>query len=716
MNRIKNYKNQVLLAVCLIVIMICGLIISAVKTDNGNITVKEVVISPYGADLAMSMYMPDSALETDDSGNFVNADTYPAVIINSGYTENRACLDNVSIELARRGFVVAQFDMYGHGKSDTTATRGYGNVPDPFGDDMALLGAYDVLDYLRSLGFVDQTRIGMVGHSLGGSAVGAMAASTAGFYTLQDQLLNLLHDEFGLPISAEQVTAQDADSIANEKLDEKQRILYETRKAEITKEYGLGVRNVIVLDADVGFSAPKEVEVAGNPVWRDVQANFALFANISGGLSKGIKDKDYCLSSESVLGIMGLSTKAERNTWYSVQLSGTAVKEESTAVLDFYTSPSDETIQKLADSHSLRVLVQPKGWHAFTYISGETATAAVQFFTTTLTYDNGKLAVGVNAASAAPASTGSWKIKEAASGFAFIALLLMIMPLVNLLLDSRMFQSMHNTPSEPLHTKITPALVITTLITIFVPMFLYSKGVGWAMNVKASPLSTIQIATQTAFWAALMALMILALIVVKYYAYDKKRMGVCFREMYGLKISWKNIGKSIVLGLVIFAVIAVLLQCFYTCFHAANMKVTLLGKIMYAALADHQYYSYFLYALYFFPFYLINSMLVNSFRFKNMSEKKNMIIVGAVNCSGMLLLAVCQIIFGLYMKGSPLLPTVPGTSATIYNIPFFCLMLFVSTIFTRKLYVKTGSSIPGAILNVLVFTFPAVQSYAYFVL
>ena len=71
---------------------------------------------------------------------------------------------------------------------------------------------------------------------------------------------------------------------------------------------------------------------------------------------------------------------------------------------------------------------------------------------------------------------------------------------------------------------------------IFVPMFLYSKGVGWAMNVKASPLSTIQIATQTAFWAALMALMILALIVVKYYAYDKKRMGVCFREMYGLKI------------------------------------------------------------------------------------------------------------------------------------------------------------------------------------
>ena len=143
------------------------------------------------------------------------------------------------------------------------------------------------------------------------------------------------------------------------------------------------------------------------------------------------------------------------------------------------------------------------------------------------------------------------------------------------------------------------------------------------------------------------------------------------------------------------------------------MRITPLGKILYAALADHQYYSYFLYALYFFPFYFVNSMMVNASRFKNMSETKNMYVVAAINCSGMLVLSLVQIIFGLYLKGSTVIPTIPGSSATIYNLPFFAVTLFIATIFSRKLYLKTGSSVPGAIINVLVFTFPAIQSYSY---
>ena len=116
----------------------------------------------------------------------------------------------------------------------------------------------------------------------------------------------------------------------------------------------------------------------------------------------------------------------------------------------------------------------------------------------------------------------------------------------------------------------------------------------------------------------------------------------------------------------------------------------------------------------FLPFYLINAMLTNSARFKNMDEKKNMYLVAAVNCSGMLLLAVLQILFGLYRKGSALLPTVPGTSATIYNLPFFAFMLFVSAIINRKLYQKTGKTLPGVLVNVAIFTFPAILSFAYY--
>ena len=709
----KINRNLAAVAICLVVMLICGAVISVVKTDRGRVNVKEVVISPYGEDLAMTVYLPNSALETDENGEFVHQNSYPAVLVNSGYTDDRSCIDNVAIELAHRGFVVAQYDMYGHGHSDVITNRGYGNVPDPFAGDMSQLGAYDVLEYLRSLDYVDQTRIGMVGHSLGGSAVGSMVATTAGFYTLQDELLNLLHDEFGVSVSAGQVAQQDADAVANASLTENELEVYEQRTAAITEQYNMGVRSAIVLDADPGFGSPKEVEVAGNTVWRDAQANFALFANISGGLSKGATNPDYCLSSELSLKFLSQDTSVKRDTWYSLNLSDGAERKLSTEVADFYTSPSDATIQELAANHSLRALIQPWGWHAFTNISGETATAAVQFFMTTLAYNNGDIAPGSEAASALSLSTGEWKIKEIASGIAFIALLAMVLPLVNLVLSSRPFESMKHSPIEPVNSKVTPALIVTTLIAILVPVFTYSKGVGWAMNVQASPFSTIQIATQTAFWSFVMALLIFAVIVLKYFVYDKKHTNVSFADMYGLRICKKDLAKALVLGLIVFAVISVILTVFYGAFHEAKMRITPLGKILYAALADHQYYSYFLYALYFFPFYFVNSMMVNASRFKNMSETKNMYVVAAINCSGMLVLSLVQIIFGLYLKGSTVIPTIPGSSATIYNLPFFAVTLFIATIFSRKLYLKTGSSVPGAIINVLVFTFPAIQSYSY---
>lgn len=714
MGKPSHRKSIAAIAICLVIVLICGFVMSNVKTSGGKNEVKEVVISPYGSDLAMSLYIPKEALKTDEKGNFLHPGGYPAVIVNSGYTDERSCLENVANELSARGFVVASFDMYGHGHSDTISNRGYGTVPDVFGDDMALMGAYDVLDYLRSLGYVDQTRIGMIGHSLGGAATGGMAMTSAGFYTLQDLYLNLLHDEFGLNVSPEQVAAQDADAVAAGKLDQEQNFRYEQRKAEIAEEFSRGLRSMMVLDAGVGFANPKEVEVAGNPVWRDVQANFALTSNVSGGGSKGIKDPNYGQTTKATLTFLSQDQPVQKDTWYKVNLSATNERELSTKIGSFYTSPSDATIQDLVATHSLRIFAQPRGWHAYTCMSGETATAAVQFFTTALQWDNGDLAHGANTASASSSNTSRWKIKEIASAIALLAMIAAVLPLVGLLLDTAPFESLNGTPAEAINTKVTPVLLITAAITIFVPMFTYSKGVGWGAKIPGSAISTIQVATQTAVWSVVMTLMILAVILLKYFLYDKKRTEQSFTEMYGLKLQGKNILKAIGIALIVFAFIAIILTAFYSLFHGAKMKITPLGKILYASLTVPQYYSYFLYALWFFPFYLINSMMVNSFRFKNMSERANMFAVAGINCSGMLILTLCQIVFGLWLRGATIFKTIPGSSATIMNLPFFAVMLFFSAIFTRKLYMKTGSSIPGALLNTAIFTFPALQSFSYF--
>ena len=101
---------------------------------------------------------------------------------------------------------------------------------------------------------------------------------------------------------------------------------------------------------------------------------------------------------------------------------------------------------------------------------------------------------------------------------------------------------------------------------------------------------------------------------------------------------------------------------------------------------------------------------------KNMSDKANTIIVALINCSGMAALAVMQIVMGLLVKSAPLVKTIPGSSATIYNLPFFAFMLFVGTIFTRKIYKKTGSALPGAFVNVMFFTIAAIRAYTWFVI
>ncbi|MEM2142095.1 MAG: alpha/beta fold hydrolase [Candidatus Thorarchaeota archaeon] len=75
----------------------------------------------------------------------------PGVLVIHGSLQSKEWLMAFGIELARRGFVVLTIDANGHGNSD----RGRGS------------GAA-ALDYLATLPSVDNTRIGVVGHSMGG--------------------------------------------------------------------------------------------------------------------------------------------------------------------------------------------------------------------------------------------------------------------------------------------------------------------------------------------------------------------------------------------------------------------------------------------------------------------------------------------------------------------------------------------------------------------
>lgn len=83
----------------------------------------------------------------------------PAVVLTHGYLNNRELQLQNAIELARRGFVVLTVDREGHGNYENSGETGA---------LMATSGLYESAKYLYNLDYVDQSRIGISGHSMGG--------------------------------------------------------------------------------------------------------------------------------------------------------------------------------------------------------------------------------------------------------------------------------------------------------------------------------------------------------------------------------------------------------------------------------------------------------------------------------------------------------------------------------------------------------------------
>jgi hypothetical protein len=82
----------------------------------------------------------------------------PAIVVTHGMYNNREMQDLNYVELSRRGFVVLSMDMYNHGLSESSTTI----------VDEILLSMYEAVKMLDSLSYVDSSRIGITGHSLGG--------------------------------------------------------------------------------------------------------------------------------------------------------------------------------------------------------------------------------------------------------------------------------------------------------------------------------------------------------------------------------------------------------------------------------------------------------------------------------------------------------------------------------------------------------------------
>ena len=174
----KNFKSLVMLGIALAVILVSSFFGSMIQSRGWTIEVSDLRdetnsgqyydattglavegVTVKGTVKSGILYAPKSASSSNK---------LPAVVLTHGYLNNREHQLPFAVELARRGFVVLTIDREGHGNYENEANT---NAM------MATNGLYDSVKYVYNLPYVDQTRIGISGHSMGGYTTASVLMS-----------------------------------------------------------------------------------------------------------------------------------------------------------------------------------------------------------------------------------------------------------------------------------------------------------------------------------------------------------------------------------------------------------------------------------------------------------------------------------------------------------------------------------------------------------
>jgi uncharacterized protein len=148
-------KNAYFLLGTVAVIAISALASYWIERGFGKVDVQVVRIADSsGSVIVGKLFRPVAATPKNKMPGIMNL---------HGGANDKGCQDAVSIELARRGFVVLETDGIGHGDSG-----GAYEIMRVFGDPTYTFGATTGYAYLKSLSFVDTANMGVTGHSMGG--------------------------------------------------------------------------------------------------------------------------------------------------------------------------------------------------------------------------------------------------------------------------------------------------------------------------------------------------------------------------------------------------------------------------------------------------------------------------------------------------------------------------------------------------------------------
>ena len=414
---------------CAAIIFVSSFFAQLVQSNLGKVKIEPISIDARGAELDGELYYPAGT---------TSHDSLPAVIVNHGGGCTYGTMKNMAEEIARRGFVVLNVSAYGSGMSAQPdyddAEQGLPgfyssvNVTDGVKSELPAatpMGMTDALDFVRSLEFVDSTRIGMVGHSMGAYRTNAAAILDCGYLSLNDCMMNILADEFGISLTREEID-QDADQLAREKLNTDQLAHYESLRAIEEERYNTRLKAAIILG--IGASTgndPQPTEVAGYEVKRSLQTNLFILS--------GEFDAAYNLGElETAQAAWYTSEPLNLGEWYIVDDSSeTSVKDGT-----LFDDAASETLTQSFDERTSRLWYLTEGeTHSKEFFSTKTNAAVIEYFSKTLGQET-----------TLAADSAMWQLRVVCNTIALFAMIVMILAIAGALLYTPFFAGCVSAP------------------------------------------------------------------------------------------------------------------------------------------------------------------------------------------------------------------------------------------------------------------------------
>ncbi|MBQ3211834.1 MAG: hypothetical protein IJB09_10105 [Oscillospiraceae bacterium] len=670
-----------LFAACVAIILIFSFIACIFSSNGFTVKIEHITTDARGATLNGELYYP--AATSDE-------DKLPAVIVAHGGGCAYGVVRGLAEELARRGFVVFNVSAYGSGLSEQPifdeSDEGINGVS---GRGTAAHGLKDSIDFVKSLKFVDTTRIGITGHSAGSRRSNYAVDLDCGRLSYNDQMINILCDTFSQSFTREEID-MDADALAAERLTDDELEFYnylaegvrETIDNSVKAFLSLGMREDLLLTR-------AEVEVGGYTVMRNGQVNI--------GFNIGQWDS-YCNIITQDNAKDSWFTKGETieiDKWYVLDDAA----ETSTIIGDWGDSSvyeSDTFKAALAD-RTLRMVTQPPETHSKNFLSNKTNANACAFFTAMFNYNRGELTDAATVPLAPENQIWGWG--RACSAIAMLAMIAMLVPLASLLMKGEFFASL----VVPEKKRLTPFnkksywlwsafIAFGTFWCIYYPCQSNSpvfKYFGF-INLPTNRFFPLYIsgwsATQLLSYMSVLAIICL----ICWGIFNKKKYGDTDMRVLNVGQKFGNIMKALLLGAILLAVaylsLAVIEYLFKQDYRLWQTMFTEM-KLEYWGILPRYFVT-------FVPCFLILGMACNYNVRDDIPEWRDTLNTIVINSLGVWL---CCLINQLVMMQSPVGEAQFFASFITY---YYALLYVPITVFiSRKFYKLTNSVWLGTFVN-----------------